>query len=82
MFYLAFVQGYNVPFRKHVYLTKNLLLKSNGRASLHGFQIWGGTRPVASAAGVDCLTQRRRERRGGELRQVSPFPPQAAGEAS
>ena len=30
MFYLAFVQGYNVPFRKHVYLTKNLLLKSNG----------------------------------------------------
>ena len=33
MFYLAFVQGYNVPFRKHVYLTKNLLLKSNGRAS-------------------------------------------------
>ena len=34
MFYLAFVQGYNVPFRKQVYLTKNLLLKSNGRASL------------------------------------------------
>ena len=30
MFHLAFVQGYNVPFRKHVYLTKNLPLKSNG----------------------------------------------------
>ena len=43
------------------------------------FQIWGGTRPVASAAGVDCLTQRRRERRGGELRQASPFPPAGCG---
>ena len=49
MFHLAFVQGYNVPFRKHVYLTKNLLLKSNGRASLR--PLLPRASPAASASG-------------------------------
>ena len=63
MFHLAFVQGYNVPFRKHVYLTKNLLLKSNGlettsqRLSLRFFPRAADARSAGGAAVCGIMRQ-------------------------
>ena len=63
------------------YYTKPIRLQQVATAAAKDSKFGEGRAPSRPPWGVDCLTQRRRERRGGELSQDSPFPPQTAGEA-